>query len=316
MTGNPKDGLTFIYLGTTDYHFMIKKNIELLRLLYPESGVIVYDWGDREGRPGDGDFPAGTEVVNWTKRLKDTWPLSEIYGEERLIDMAKRFNSRIDGSFKLRFNKFFLKRFPKAPPAKKIIAEALRYDNLLLHKSYNMKEASKHLAGKPFFLVDADAYLVEPIDEIFDGDPDVILPMIDPAIHGWDYNDCHGLSTGVMGFNGSGPARDAFLNDWYRAIEGNDEWLRELAAVNRMIYDQDPSFFDDWGLTTLKFEGQDVKVRTIENEVYNCYYNYRDTPADFDRVKILHLAGIAQRMHLFPKYFGAVQEILEKRRQG
>ena len=81
------------------------------------------------------------------------------------------------------------------------------------------------------FLVDADAYLVDRIDEIFDGDPDVILPMMSPENHSWDYNNCQGLNTGVMGFNGRTAARDAFLRDWYEAIEGNDEWLRELVAL-------------------------------------------------------------------------------------
>jgi len=46
MTESRNDDLIFVYLGTVDYHFMIQKNIKLLRLLYPDSRVIVYDWGD------------------------------------------------------------------------------------------------------------------------------------------------------------------------------------------------------------------------------------------------------------------------------
>ena len=315
MTESRNDDLIFVYLGTVDYHFMIQKNIKLLRLLYPDSRVIVYDWGDANGQPGTTEFPEGTEVIDWTERLKDTWYLGDIYDDEHRIDIAKKFNSREDGTYSRRLNKFFLKRFPGSPPAQRMIVKALRYDNLLLHKSYNLQDCSTRLAGKRFFLVDADAYLVDRIDEIFDGDPDVILPMMSPENHRWDYNNCQGLNTGVMGFNGRTAARDAFLRDWYAAIEGNDEWLRELVALNRLIHSKSPEFFDDWGLHTLKFEEREVKIRTIENEIYNCYFNYQDTPSDFDRVKILHLAGIMQRKHLFPKYIGTVEEVLQKRLQ-
>ena len=121
------------------------------------------------------------------------------------------------------------------------------------------------------------------------------------------------MSTGVMAFNGSGGARDAFLSEWYAAIEKNDEWLRELAAVNRLVKAKDASIFDGLGLNTLTFEGREVKFRTIENDVYNCYFNYQDTPPDFGRVKILHLAGIVQRKHLFGEYIAKVEEVLDKR---
>ena len=308
-----KNDLTFVYIGTTDYHFMVLKNIELLRVLYPSAPVLVYDWGDGDGGKSGTVFPAGVQVIDWSDRVKDTWPLMSVYNEKRLIEIGKTFNSRLPGGFRRRVTKFFLKRFPGSAVARRRIAQGLCYENLLIHKSYNMIDCSKRLAGRPFFLIDADAYLVDRIDEIFEGGPDVILPMIDPTIHKWEYNDCHGLSTGVMGFNGFGDARDAFLSEWYDAIAGNDEWLRELAAINRMIRAKDPRFFADWGLRTVPCKGQPVKIRTIENEVYNCYYNYQDTPADFDRVKILHLAGIAQRRHLFPQFIGKVEEVLARR---
>ena len=206
MSATWKDAQTFLFIGTGDYHFMILKNIELLRRVYPDADVVVYDWGDGDGTPSDTVFPKGVEVIDWSGRVKDPWPLMDIYNETRRIEIGKTYNSRQDGSLSRRFNKFFLKRYPNSSVARKRIAQGIRYENMLIHKSYNMQDCSRRLAGKPFFLLDADAYLVDRIDEVFDGDPDVILPMIDPAIHCWDYNDCHGLSTGVMAFNGSGGA--------------------------------------------------------------------------------------------------------------
>ena len=78
MTESRNDDLTFVYLGTVDYHFLIQKNIKLLRRLYPEADVVVYDWGDGDGRRSDTVFPKGVEVIDWADRIKDTWPLMEI----------------------------------------------------------------------------------------------------------------------------------------------------------------------------------------------------------------------------------------------
>jgi hypothetical protein len=305
--------LVFVVIGTENYHFMINKNIELLRRLYPHSPVLVYDWGDGNGNPSATKFPAGVEVVNWRERIMDTWPLMDVYSPARRNEIGRTFNSRMQKSFSRRLNKFVLKRFPNSAIANAAIERGLRYENMLLHKSYNLQECSRHLQGVQFFLLDADAYMVERIDEVFEGNPDVILPMIDPSIHNWDYNDCHGLSTGVVGFGSNVKARDAFLMSWYAAIKTNDEWLRELAAMNRMIREQSEEFFDTLGDWDLAFGGETVRIRKIENDVYNCYFNYQDTPPDMDRAKILHLSGVAQRPHLFQRYIDDVESELSKR---
>ena len=83
--------------------------------------------------------------------------------------------------------------------------------------------------------------------------------------------------------------------------------------MNRLFKEESPKIFDNWGLNTINLGGHDVKLKTIENDVYNCVLNYQDSPSNFDRVKILHLAGIAQRPHLFNHYFQLVEQELERR---
>ena len=174
-------------------------------------------------------------------------------------------------------------------------------------------ECSRKLSGKAFFLLDADAFLVDRIDEIFQESPDIILPMLETSKQGWDYNNCHGLSTGIAGFGCRTAERDIFLTNWYNAIGENDEWFRELAAMNRLFKDKSPELFDNWGLNTINFGAHNIKIKTIENDVYNRVLNYQDAPSDLDRVKIFHLAGIAQRPHLFNHYFQIVEQELERR---
>ena len=310
---NFQDDLIFVFIGTENYHFMIKRNITLLKRIYPNSPVLVYDWGDANGTPSPTQFPKNVEVINWSNRIKDTWHLMEVYGQKRRIEIGKSYNSRRNRGFAKRLDKFFLKRLPNSSKAKAVIERGLRYENLLLHKSYNLMECSKKLADKAFFLLDADAFLVDRIDEIFEEDPDIILPMVEPAKQGWDYNNCHGLSTGIAGFGSRTAERDTFLANWYNAIGKNDEWFRELAAMNRLFKEESPKIFDNWGLNTINLGEHDIKLKTIENDVYNCVLNYQDSPSNFDRVKILHLAGIAQRPHLFNHYFQLVEQELERR---
>jgi hypothetical protein len=313
MSQADSDELVFVFIGTENYHFMIQKNIELLRPLYPRSPIIVYDWGDTQGKRSATRFPGDVEVIDWHDRIMDTWHLMDVYSAERRNEIGRTYNSRLQRGFSRRFNKFMLKRFPGSAMASAAIERGLRYENLLLHKSYNLQACSEYLGDRRFFLLDADAYLVERIDEIFEGDPDVIVPMVDPAIHKWDYNNCHGLCTGVMGFGPNRKARDAFLAAWYEAIGKNDEWLRELAAMNRMIREWDETFFEGLSMRDFQIGDQAVRVRSIENNVYNCILNYQDTPPDMGRVKILHLAGIAQRPALFDQFIATVETELEKR---
>ncbi len=313
MTLDGTDDLIFVYIGTQNYHFMINKNIQLLRRLYPNAPVIVYDWGDDGGRPSGTVFPKGIEVIDWSKRVLDTWRFMDVYSEARRIEIGKTYNSRMASSFSKRLTKFFLKRFPNSGTARRAVERGLRYENLLIHKSHNLQECSNRLAGKRFILMDADAYAVGPLDEMFDSAPDIVLPMLDPSKHRWDYNNCHALSTGIVGFGANTAARRAFLEEWYDAVAVNDEWLRELAAMNRMILAKDPDFFGDWGTKAVPFGDQLTKIRTVENDVYNSVYNYQDKPVDMSRTKILHLAGIAQRPALFTEYIGYVEAELERR---
>ena len=117
------DNLLFVYFGTRDYHFLIRKNIELLRRLYPNADVLVYDWGDENGRPSHSTFQSGVEVVSWSERVADTMELLDPLGADGLNELAKAFNSRERASLKRRFNKFFLKRYPN--PSEQEIREGL-----------------------------------------------------------------------------------------------------------------------------------------------------------------------------------------------
>ena len=55
--------MIFVFIGTQDYHFMINKNIDLLRRVYPGSRVVVYDWGDWGGNPSGTEFPNDARVI-------------------------------------------------------------------------------------------------------------------------------------------------------------------------------------------------------------------------------------------------------------
>ena len=106
MNIQKSNDFTFVFFGTQNYHFMILKNIELLRLIYPIAHILIYDWGDGYGKPSATVFPRDTEVIQWHDRIMDTWPLMDIYDETRLVEIGKTFNSRKENSISKRFTKF------------------------------------------------------------------------------------------------------------------------------------------------------------------------------------------------------------------
>ena len=142
------DNLLFIYFGTHDYHFLIRKNIELLRRLYPNADVLVYDWGDENGRPSNSTFQSGVDVVSWSDRVSDTMELLDPLGADGLNELARAFKSRERVSVKRRFNKFLLKKFPGSGPARAILDRAMRYENLLLHKCYALGDCARRVGER------------------------------------------------------------------------------------------------------------------------------------------------------------------------
>ncbi len=317
MSNNNSDDPLFVFFGTGDYHFLIRKNIELLRSLYPNADVLVYDWGDENGRSSGGSFPPGVEVVDWSGRIADTMGLLDALGKPGLNELAKAFNSRERASFTRRINKFFLKRFPNSPPARNVLAQAMRYENLLLHKCYALGDCARRIGERRFFFLDADAYLVERLDGVYDGDPDVIMPMLEPEKQRWEPNTCHALSDGIMGFGADVKARTAFLDAWYAALETNTERLRVIASLSRVVEvrekNRDTGVLESWTLGTVDFDGVPVKIRTIPNHIYNSVLNHEYDGGDLSKVKVLHLSGVAQNQALFDRFIGIVEDVLEQR---
>lgn len=310
--GLSSNEITFVFIGTQDYHFMILENIRLLRKLYPTSPVLVYDWGDDDGKPSGTTFPEDVEIIDWTSRVGDTLYLLDIYDLNHKIELGKALNSREGNSWVRRAIKFFLKRFPGSIISKRAVERALRYENLLLHKSYMLQDCSERLAGRRFFLLDADAYLVDYVDDIFDENADVILPRDPSEKLCWDINQCSGISTGIVAFGPNREARDAFLSEWYSAIENNAEHLRELAALTRLIKDKAPALLDDFTTLPVNFGRETVRIRMVPNDIYNRVHSFHQRCTDFSSAKIVHLPGIAQRPHLFSQYLQDVEGVLLK----
>ena len=315
MPNNDLDNLLFVFFGTDDYHFLIRKNIELLRRLYPKADVLVYDWGDKFGHPSCSSFPSDVEVINWSGRIVDTMGLLDALGETTRFELAKAFNSRDQASFRRRFNKFFLKRYPKSSPSRRILGQAMRYENLLLHKCYALGDCARRVGERRFFFLDADAYLVERLDDLYEGDPDIIMPMIERKKQNWEQNNCHALSDGIMGFGADVKVRTAFLDAWYKSLDSNIETLRVIASLSRMVKSRDTNshVLEDWKLATVDFDGVPVRIRTIPNHIYNSVLNYEYDGGDLSAVKVLHLSGVAQNQELFERFIGIVENILQQR---
>jgi hypothetical protein len=315
MSNNNLDDLLFVFFGTDDYHFLIRKNIELLRRLYPKADVLVYDWGDKSGRPSGSSFPNDVEVIDWSGRIADTMGLLDALGETGLNDLAKAFNSRERASFKRRINKFFLKRLPNSSPSRSVLEQAMRYENLLLHKCYALGDCARRVGERRFFFLDADAYLVERLDDLYEGDPDVIMPMLERKDQHWEQNNCHALNDGIIGFGADIKARTIFLDAWYKTLDSNIETLRVIASLSRMVKarEADSHIFDAWQLATVDFDGVPVKIRTIPNHIYNSVLNHEYDGGDLDAIKVLHLSGVAQNQELFERFIGIVEDVLQQR---
>ena len=90
----------------------------------------------------------------------------------------------------------------------------MRYENLLLHKCYALGDCARRVGERPFFFLDADAYLVEDLDVVYEVRPTSSCRAWSPK-NNFGNQPLHALSDGIMGFGADVVARTAFLDEWY-----------------------------------------------------------------------------------------------------
>lgn len=260
---------TFVLMGNHKYYRMLELNIDCIRRVYPSARVIVYDWGGPDYRPGfarTGD--ALVSVVDWGGAIKDTATLESRLLPAQKIELAIRYNARFTRTLGQRIKKKILKSLPNSPFARPLIRDGLVFENMLAQKIPCMVDASVRVGAGCMVFLDADAFLLRPLDEVLGrGDFDVAVTLIQRPC--FEVNRCAVINSGVIFFGAEPAGRDTFLAAWLEACGRCDEWLKEQTSMVRMLEATGAPAFTEDTLNRVVLGGRSVSVLSLAQSRYN-----------------------------------------------
>ncbi|MGE5505515.1 MAG: hypothetical protein ACM31L_13925 [Actinomycetota bacterium] len=297
--------ISFVIMGSGKYYPLLAQNVEQIRKVYPDARVLVYDWGDDTGRARFSHPAAGVEVIDWTARISDVDALAASIPERQRVDLAISYNARFTRDLRQRLRKAVLKRWPRSILARPLIRAGLVFENMLVQKVPCMIDASRRVGEGRMVFLDADAFLVRPLDDLFDGhDFDVAVTLM--ARPNWEVDRCSVVNSGVIFFGARPGPRGAFLAAWNEAVGRCTEWLREQTGLVRMLAGPAPDLFAPWNTAEVALGGQAVRLLALACAEFN--NTDRDTAFD-GNARVIHLANTAHNQAVVREFLAKVAAI-------
>jgi hypothetical protein len=239
---------------------------------YPDRRFLLYDWGFETPQIDRlRDLP-GIEIRPW---------------RDRLIDPSRLFPPR--SPFRA-----FVRRHLLRDPDLRIPLDQWRKELLLDEKCYCLLDAAVRIDG-PFLFLDADAFIVNRVDELCAPSADVVVTLrprgeIDAARRRGSVGD---LNSGVIAFNGGREKSFAFITEWIKEmhlLNLRRHLLSEQTALARLILRSDPGAFRrPEGQVDLSIGGLAIRCRIVPTARFN--YNAVENGFDPEQNRILHLKG-------------------------
>jgi hypothetical protein len=293
---------TFVLMGNHAYYPMLDLNIACIRAVYPGAGIIVYDWGDAAFRPA---FSASAAtVVDWARMIADTAGIEAGMTSAFKVDLALRYNARFRRTLGQRMRKKALKLFGESALTRGIIRQAVRFENMLEQKIPCMIDASARVDAGPMVFLDADAFLVKPIDDVL-GRADVAVTLF--AKRDFTVNQCSVINSGVIVFGPDRARRSEFLRAWRQACAACHEWLREQTAMVRMLEAAAVDVFAEGAEADFHSAGHAIRLLALPCAVYNNIdHEVREGP------RVIHLANTAQNQARWRMLRDQVLRLVEK----
>jgi hypothetical protein len=262
--------MRFVTMGDAKYFRTVLFSARQSARFYPDRTFLLYDWGFDEDQLSELRALPGVEIRDW---------------RDRLVDADRLFPPR--SPFRRFVRKHLLRdrdlRIPRSQWQREL---------LLDEKCYCLLDAAADMDGS-FLFLDADAFIVNRVDELFAPGSDVVVTLrpqheIEAARRRGSVGD---LNSGVICFNGDRPTMVAFITEWIKEmhiLNLRRHLLSEQSALARLILSADPDAFrQPEHRAELKLGGFTIRCRIVQTEHYN--YNAVESGFDPEVNRILHL---------------------------
>jgi len=280
--------LNFLTIADENYAEPLLFSIQQVLKLYPEARFYVYDWGLAE---------------KTVRKILDTGRASLITWEPRLV----KLDIQRDELFVMKKGLSFLRDalqmllgIKKESSSLKKILNTHDFEVRVFNKFLCLQDFNKR-KKENFVFLDADAFLINKIDEVFTGKFDIGVTIRRKNEISFKYNKCEVLNVGVLFFLGGFKKNTLFLDAWYKQLIKNQENNCEQTALTRLLDNIKPGVFDQQHtIHEINLENAFIKVAVLPCEIYN--FNWIedfDPERDGKNVKILHFKSGRFRTPLF-----------------
>lgn len=168
-----------------------------------------------------------------------------------------------------------------------------------------------------FVFLDADAFVWQGLDEVFEGEFDVGLTLrrlsdikigLDPGIRAKVSTPYNAINAGVIFFRNN-TATQEFIKRWLQQIQVCDHYMIEQTALSELCIEADRSMFGSYYREApLVLDGASPVLKIFPCERYNNTYMGSHLDIDSDTV-IAHFKGSLHQ----EKYMEKIEEILIRR---
>lgn len=262
--------MNFVTIGDKKYFHMIDFSLKQIKKYYPDSEIILYDWGFDSGQAEHLEVKYGATVINWQGRIPDAKSLV---------------------SFKPTI-KNFCKKYIFRWPDFRINSERWNRELLLDEKCYCLLDASIRASGQ-FLFLDGDAFIINNIDEIIAAEYDIIVTLrpIQEIKEAKKRGDRHDINSGVIYFGKYRLKTVSFIIEWIKEMQLMNLIkfpLSEQTGLSELILRHDHSAFSEHGkVINIRLSGQDIKCKIVPTDNYN--YNSIENGFNPAINRILHL---------------------------
>ena len=303
--------ISFLLIADSKFRNLLERNIAQIGYFYPASQIWLYDLSPASD--------SNLEILAQNKKnvVYKRWPPSmwttTTWIESLTVDNVPVPQVSKDLKSKL---KRVIKKYILFEPSFWETKETKLQRYKLVHrihvqKAYCMLEYAKS-CDKRFIFLDADAFLLSRVDELFDNPFDIGVTLRRQSELLFEFNNCTILNSGVIFFNSNSEKAIPFIEAWITEINNTLERITEQTALSRMIHRIKPDIFSNYyqsGILILNDEKQ-VSVEILPCEEYN--YNWVEEGIDYKKVKVVHFKSGRHKQRNADKL---IDSILEKARE-
>ncbi len=281
---------SFMTVANEQYFETLLISVKQVKKFYPNSTFYIYDWGLTDRSKKALELVGNIKLIEWKLLFVD------IHTERSIrFQFLKSLTILRDAVINILRNQTTNKSLDNILDAQKF--EMKLYNNFLCIENFQ-----KNVPGQ-FIFIDADAFLIDSVDELLDGSFGIGLTVRRKHEFSYAHNDCAVLNGGVLFFFGNDDKNASFIKAWHMEIDETRETICNQTSIVRMLRKKQKDIFENTNtINQVTLAGNRVNIKILPCDVYNfSWIEEFNTQQHIGKVKVLHFKSGRFKTGIFKK---------------